>query len=149
MRAPSGEYALKHYPKSDDHRDRLGTEAGALRLMQGLACVPRLHGIDRARGTLLLEWIDGVPVDRVTDADIDAGVAFLAAVHALRRHADAAAQPPASEACLSGAEIARQVEARRARLRDTGDAALVEFLAREFTPAFDAFLAQARAARQP
>ena len=149
VRAPSGEYALKHYPGAqapDDPRDRLGTEAGALRLMQGLACVPRLHGIDRARGTLLLEWIDGVPVDHVTDADIDAGVAFLAAVHALRNHADAAAQPLASEACLSGAEIVRQIETRLARLRGTGDAGLIAFIADDFTPAFVASLAQARAA---
>ena len=145
VRAPTGEYALKHYVTGDP-RDRLGTEAGALRLMQGLACVPRLHGIDRARGALLLEWIDGVPVDRVTDADIDAGVEFLAAVHALRRHADAAAQPLASEACLSGAEIARQIEARRARLRQTGDAALIDFLAGDFTSAFVTSHAQARAA---
>jgi hypothetical protein len=146
VRAPSGEYALKHYPASDDPRDRLGTEAGALRLMQGLACVPRLHGIDRARGALLLEWIDGVPVDHVTDADIDAGVAFLAGVHALRNHAAAAAQPPASEACLSGAEIARQIEARLARLRGTGDAGLIAFIADDVIPAIAASLAQARAA---
>ena len=146
VRASSGEYALKHYPVTGDPRDRLGTEAGALRLMQGLACVPRLHGVDRARGTLLLEWIDGVPVDHVADADIDAGVGFLAAVHALRRDADAAVQPLASEACLSGAEIARQIETRRARLRQSGDAALIDFIAGDFTPAFAASLAQARAA---
>ena len=144
VRAPSGEYALKCYPANDDPRDRLGSEAGALTLMQGIAAVPRLHGVDRARGCVLLGWIDGVPVDAVTDADIDAGVAFLAAVHALRRHADAAAQPPASEACLSGAEIVRQVEARLARLRATG--ALTDFLARAFEPAFRAAVARAREA---
>ena len=137
LRAPSGEYALKLYPAGDE-RDRLGTEAGALRLLQDIACVPRLHAVDRARGAVLLEWIDGVAVEHVTDADIEAGVAFLAAVHALRRHADAAAQPLASEACLSGAEIVRQVEARLARLRAAGEGELTGFLAREFEPAFRA-----------
>jgi hypothetical protein len=127
VRSAGGEYALKSYPASGDPRDRLGTEAGALRLMQGMA-VPRLHAVDRERGFLLLGWIDGAPVDDVTDADIDAGVAFLTAVHALRNHADAAAQPRASEACLSGAEIARQIEARLARLRATGERALIDSL---------------------
>ena len=146
VRSAGGEYALKHYPAGDDPRDRLGTEAGALRLMQHIAAVPRLHAVDRERGYLLLGWIDGVPVDDVTDADIDAGTAFLAAVHALRHAAGAADQPHASEACLSGAEIARQIEARLARLRATGERELIDFLARAFDPSFVALSGQTREA---
>jgi hypothetical protein len=146
VRAGGVAYALKRYPGSDDRRDRLGTEAGALTLMRNIACVPRLHAVDRTRRCVLLSWIDGVPVDAVTGADIDAGVAFLAAVHALRADPAAAEQPLASEACLSGAEIARQVEARRARLRAAGDAALIDFIESDFTPAFGKSLAPARAA---
>jgi hypothetical protein len=143
VRAREGEYALKQYP--DDPRDRLGTEVGALRLMAGLA-VPRVKAVDRRRGCVLLGWIDGVPVDDVGDADVDAGVAFLSAVHALRNRDDAAEQPAATEACLSGAEILRQIEARLARLRGTGDAELVDFLDRDVVPAFARSRADARAA---
>jgi hypothetical protein len=137
------EYALKLYP--DDPRDRLGTEIAALALMEGMA-VPRVKAVDRRRGCVLLSWIDGVPVDDVTDADIEAGLAFLACVHALRNADGAAQAPAAAQACLSGAEIERQIETRLARLRRTGEAPLIGFIESDFVPAFGRSRAEARAA---
>ena len=113
-------FALKQYPsRRDDPRDRLAIEVGALRLMEryGIETVPRVLGVDSERGYALLSWIDGGGVTDIDDTDVDAAVAFLAAVHALRVTPWAAEQPPAAEACLCGAEIERQISARLTRLR--------------------------------
>lgn len=142
-------FALKQYPsKRDDPRDRLSTEMGALRLMERnrLDSVPRVIGIDRDRGYALLTWIEGAQVTAVEDKDIDAAVAFLAAIHALRETPTAAEQPLAAEACLSGHEIERQIEERLARLRALAEdePELGDFLANCFVPMFDRAIAEAR-----
>ena len=142
-------FALKQYPpRRDDPRDRLGTEVGALRLMasRNIDVVPRVIAADPERGFALLSWIEGSPVNEAVDADIDAAGAFLAAIHALRKAPDARRQPPAAEACLSGAEIERQITARLGRLSalPAEDADCLAFLSDEFAPAFDRLAARAR-----
>jgi hypothetical protein len=119
----SGEraFALKQYPsRQDDPRDRLATEVGALRLMEryNIDTVPRVLGIDGEHGYALLSWIDGKDVAEISDADIDAALVFLTAVHGLRATPWADEQPPAAEACLSGREIERQMQGRLSRLRN-------------------------------
>ena len=151
VRQGGREFCLKQYPsRRDDPRDRLSTEVGALRLMaeNGVAAVPRVVGVDRDRNYALLTWIDGAEVTSVADADIDAAVAFLAAVHALRAARDAAQQPLAAEACLSGREIERQIRERLDRLGGVcGDEpALAAFLQRDFAPKLSRTLANARTA---
>ena len=114
MTAQDG-FALKQYPpRRDDPRDRLATEVGALRLMESrdIDVVPRVVALDRERGFVLLSWIEGSPVGEIGEADIDAAAAFLSSIHALRLVSGAAGQPLAAEACLSGAEIERQVRFR-------------------------------------
>jgi hypothetical protein len=134
-RVESGEraFALKQYPsRRDDPRDRLATEAGALRLMEryGIDTVPRVLGVDGERGYALLSWIDGSDVTTIGDADVDAAVAFLAAIHGLRATPWAAQQPAAAEACLSGWETERQIAGRLSRLRDIArnEKELVDFI---------------------
>jgi hypothetical protein len=146
-------FALKQYPqRSNDPRDRLSTEVGALRLMEahGIDVVPHVVAVDRDRGFVLLSWIEGAPVLDVGDIDIDAAGAFLAAVHALRTAPDAARQPLASEACLSGAEIERQIRARLRHLSalPPGETDCHAFLTRDFAPALARMLALARARMQ-
>jgi hypothetical protein len=126
-------FALKQYPsRNDDPRDRLATEVGALRLMAQfeLTVVPRVVATDAARGFALLSWIDGVPVGEVTSGDIDAAVEFLSAIHGLKETSWAADQPLAAEACLSGAEIERQIRMRLERLRSVGgeEPELIDFV---------------------
>jgi len=125
VRSAGTDYALKQYPpRTDDPRDRLGTEARALRLMERhrIGRVPRFLGADEQHGFALLSWLDGVPPDYISDADIDQAAAFLRAIHSIRHDDTGANLPPASEACLSGREIARQIHARLATLEDvTGD----------------------------
>lgn len=129
-------FALKQYPpRTDDPRDRLATEVGALRLMERyrIEAVPRVVGVDKKLGYVLLSWIEGHAVDRIGDGDIDAAVAFLEAIHELRATGWAAEQPAASEACLSGAEIERQIKARLARLKDLArEAELLDFIGNSF-----------------
>jgi hypothetical protein len=140
-RVRSGEraFALKQYPsRRDDPRDRLSTETGALRLMEHyrINSVPRVLGIDGERGYALLSWIDGSDVTEVRDDDIDAAVEFLSAIHGLRVTPWAAEQPLASEACLCGQEIERQIGIRLARLRDLADEPeLIDFIENAILPA--------------
>ena len=119
VRAGEGVFALKQYPpRGADARDRAAIEYEALRFLtaHGVVTVPRPVAADAAGGYLLLEWIDGEPVETPQASDIAAACAFLGAIHALRGAADAEAQPPAAEACLSGAEVVVQIERRLARL---------------------------------
>ena len=152
VRCARGEFALKQYPsRADDPRDRLATEVGALNLMQRcqIDTVPRVIGVDLERGFALLSWIDGTAVVDVADADIDAAAGFLSAVHGLRDTPWAKAQPPASEACLSGAEIERQVVARRNRLQEIPDEPdLAAFLDGPFAAALEQGLADAKSRGQ-
>ena len=149
VRFGAREFALKHYPPTqNDPRDRLSAEVGALRLMAlyQIDTVPRVIAVDERRGYALLSWIDGREVVDVSDADIDAAVAFLAAIHDLRATPQAAAQPLAAEACLSGEEIERQIKQRLAGLRDAArsETELTDFIEHSFLAEFDELRRQAR-----
>ena len=142
-------YALKQYPSKEfDPRDRLATEVGALRLMEqaGLKTVPRVVAVDNENGYALLSWLEGQVPAELTDSDIDAAVAFLDAVQALRASPWAGRQPAAAEACLSGEEIARQLSERRARLWSaaTDNTELADFIDKIFDPLHRQLLDEAR-----
>jgi Ser/Thr protein kinase RdoA (MazF antagonist) len=111
----AGPFCLKLYPKlPNDPRDRLGTEFTALSFLgrHGVAVVPRAIAADPASGAALYSWLDGVPVGNPTDANLDALLDFVATLDRLRQSPGAAALPAASEACLSPAELVRQLERR-------------------------------------
>jgi hypothetical protein len=116
----------------------------------GIPVVPRVVAADRERGFVLLSWLEGSPVTAVSDADVDAAGAFLSTIHALRRVPEAAQLPLASEACLCGAEIERQVTARLSQLRAVAAAEnhCDEFLHHDFAPALDRLLVCARSQMQ-
>jgi len=146
------DFALKQYPsRHDDPRDRLSTEVGALHLMESCRVqdVPRVVGVDRDQGYVLLTWIEGAVVDEVNDRDLEAAIAFLGAIHALRRTTWAVSQPMAAEACLAGAEIERQIKARIAVLATLQhEKELIDFIDDLFVPAFNQRLDSARDAMQ-
>lgn len=142
-------YALKKYPSKEfDPRERLATEVGALHFMERskLDTVPRVVAFDSEQGYALLSWIDGCLPTALTDYDIDAAVAFLAAIHALRTTSWAAQQPAASEACLSAAEIERQISTRRTRLSAPAakEPELDDFLEKSFDPTYRQFLTEVK-----
>ena len=67
-------------------------------------------------------------------------------MHALRTTPWAAEQPQAAEACLSGAEIERQIGERlkRSQSSSTDERDLLVFLEDAFAPELDQRIAQAR-----
>lgn len=108
-------YALKLYWNvNEDPRDRLGTEYRALDFMRrhGVDCVPAPIALDRAQGMALYEWVDGDPVASPTDADLTEALDFVKTLYRLRTAAGADELPLASEACLSVAELVRQIASR-------------------------------------
>lgn len=147
----AGPLALKAYPALvEDSRDRLGVEAKALEFMRasGIDCVPRVHATDAERGLMLMDWLDGELVASCPTADdIDRVVRFLSRLHDLRGVVGSAAFPLASEACLSGAAIIHQIEARVARLGDAArdDRDLRDFLETCFEPLLERAGRRARA----
>ena len=140
-------FVLKEYLRQpDDGRDRIGAEVRALALFAAHAVegTPRLLAVDRQRGAVLMEWLDGEPVGVAGTAEADMALAFLGRLHALAP-AEGAGLPEASEACLSLNELLRQLDRRIARLqaRPTAggagvDAALDGCLADRLLPAFAA-----------
>ena len=115
-------FALKLYPPHTvDPRDRLGAESTALGFMERnrLGPVPRLLAADRGHNAALLEWIDGERVLAPTGKDVDAALAFLERLHALRDAAGAGTLSLASEACLSAAEVEAQIARRFSRLAES------------------------------
>lgn len=145
----TGTFALKLYPpRGKDPRDRLGVEAAALDFMRarGIGQTPRPITADRGRNAALLEWIEGDPVAAPAEADIDAALAFLDRLHKAACE-DAKGLPLASEACLSAAELERQIARRLIRLAEAGRKApqLAAFLDKEMTVAADTLTAMAKA----
>jgi len=143
-------FALKFYPhRQDDPRDRLGHEFQALRFLtgRGVHCVPAAVAADPHLGCAAYQWIEGTSVDAPDRDDIDAALALAATLKALSGAGEAESLPAAAEACLSAAELERQVAARLTALRApaAGDDVLVEFLSKEFVPAFERWTGRARA----
>jgi len=131
----NGVTALKSYPSpDDDRRDRLATEFNALSFLAacGERAVPAPIAMSRPMNAALYQWIDGEPILHPGPADIDVALAFLRRLHGYRLESAAAALPLASEACLSGAVILRQLAEREKRLIDaaTGEPELMDFVAR-------------------
>jgi Phosphotransferase enzyme family len=141
-------FALKQYPsRQEDPRDRLGAEVSALQLMtrNGLTCVPRVVAVDKLRNFVLLSWIDGALASNVGADDIDQALAFLSQLRALTATAAMTVFPLASEACLSGSEIDRQIRRRSAQLSAIeGEPALREFVETAYSAALTLHLAEAR-----
>lgn len=146
-------YFLKNYPVAgDDPRDRLGVEFQALRFLefQGVDAVPRPVAMDRETGFALYQWIDGHKIDAVDFKEITAVLAFINTLNNLTGSVSADSLVAASEACLSGEELVRQIRARQTRLSEIalsgGQPELRDFLETKFSPALDTLEATARSA---
>jgi Phosphotransferase enzyme family len=143
------DFALKCYPPHDsDPRDRASTEFKALRFLERFCPgrAPRAYAVNAEDGYLLLEWIEGSRVTEAGAGEVDDSVAFLGTLFDASARPEARDLPLASEACLSGEEIVRQLLSREAKLRGVsgGEQALIEFLDSEFVPARKVLVDEAR-----
>jgi aminoglycoside phosphotransferase (APT) family kinase protein len=135
----SKRYALKCYPlRCGETRRRAEVEWQTLRFLaaRGVAAVPRPHARDAGGKFMLMEWIDGAAVRDHASSDVLQAAGFVGQIFALSADSEAGRFPLASEACLSTADIVRQIEDRRARFAP--DAALEAFLEQVFHPSFAA-----------
>lgn len=134
-------YALKTYlQRPGDDRDRLGVEYSGLAFLraQGLdRQVPFAVARDPARHCALFGWIDGDAVRHPTPRDLFEALCFVLDLYRLAQRPEAAALPLASEACLSGAEVARQIDGRLDRLIAIDDQRLRSFLIDDFAPVYE------------
>lgn len=112
-----GRYALKKYPATDN-RNRLEAEVGALRFFErnGIVRTPRIVSVSSELRYALFTWIEGEPVDAVTDRDVAEFAAFQIALDSAIDDRARTEIGEASEACLSGRHIMAQIERRYARL---------------------------------
>lgn len=143
-------YALKRYPdRKSDMRPRQKTEQHALQFMAAheVTSVPAFISGDKEERYALLEWVDGQLIgDTANAADVIDAVAFLKRIASLRESPEADTFKEASEACLSGQEIIRQIDKRIDRLKATcsSDSRLNDFLSQEIVPRFEDFHRQAQ-----
>lgn len=141
-------FALKTYMRNaSETRDRLGHEWSGLDFLcrHGVTCVPRPIAMHRADSAALYGWVEGGRVEVVGPAEIDAAVAFVAALKDLSLLPDATALPLAVEACLSAEELVNQVEWRLRRLTAIEDPRLHAVLQQEVLPAQERVVAAVRA----
>ena len=127
VRHEPAQVVVKFYRRdAGDVRDRLGTEFGTLKFLwqNGMRSVPRPIAVAPDRECAIYEFIAGEPVSpgAATAEDVDASVAFLAALRQLRGARGSEALRPASEACFTLGEIVASVDQRVARLRSATSA---------------------------
>ena len=135
VESSSGVFALKSYPvRHGDTRQRGEIEWQALHFLSryGLTAVPTPLARDVTGRFLLMEWINGAPITAPSDNELEAAMKFVQDIFAASSEPDAAAFPPASEACLCAADILMQIEQRLHYLRE--ETRLDAFMANTFRP---------------
>ena len=142
-------YALKSYLVDDsDRRDRLHVEQTAFAFLRahGIEAVPAVIAVDAEKGFALYQWIHGAAISKPADDDIKAALSFIENLKKQNAAARGENLPEASEACLSGAELARQLDARCAALQGvaTKGTQLSGFLGQAFAPTLIAAKARAQ-----
>ena len=116
--------AFKRYPATDnDTRDRLSVEYKASKFLHrhGINCVPKCILLDRKSNIGVYEWVSGEQVLSPDKADLDKMIGFVRQLHGLRKSEEAKDLPLATEACLNGAELFRQIDSRRKSFEDVLD----------------------------
>lgn len=132
----SEKYALKIYPeRQQDKRKRLETEFSAL-LMLGEAgfSVPKAVTMDHDVNWAVYSWIDGA-MPRQDELFLEESVDFIKRLRFLSQSSEQFKEFSfASEACLNGKEIEKQINDRLSFLKSVSSEALHQFLDVEFSP---------------
>jgi hypothetical protein len=143
--------ALKVYPdRQHDTRTRLQTEFTAFEELGRLGYpVPVAYATDSALNWSLYEWVEGTSIDGEDERFLSEAAGFIERLYSDSRNG-AFSQTShqwglASEACLSGKEIVRQIEERLRRLVAVNSPELQHFLEYEFRPLFESATTSAQA----
>ena len=129
----AGVFALKSYPaRSNDRRNRSDVEWRTLQFLssRGVTAVPQPLARDPAGQFLLMEWIDGAPVQVHAPSEVARAAEFIIRIFELSSDDEAAQFPLASEACLAVGNIVGQIEGRLPALAD--EPAVAQFLSASF-----------------
>lgn len=132
-------YALKVYPdRQRDPRPRLETEFSACQELRRRGYpVAEALADDKNLGWGIYCWIAGSTIEVPDELFLDDAIEFVRRLYSDSRTIDSFNQfPQASEACLSGSEIARQIHGRLQKLMAVESEDLADFLSREFLPFF-------------
>jgi hypothetical protein len=140
--AGNDNFALKFYREGKIHfNDRLDAESHALKLFEnnGFPNTPHLIKTNKDRNCSLLEWIDGKSICPNGTEKIIEMCQFLEQVHHLKFQDSTEMLPLATEACLSGEELYRQVQYRLNNLRNSDKSRLDfhQFLENELAPTIE------------
>ena len=106
-------FALKIYPPDTSH-DRLRSEFDGLRVIHSKcnAVLPKPVRTNRKLEAAAFEWVEGKSIRNPTQGDINQAIDFLFSLHQMRNHVEFENFPCASDACLSGKEIEKQLNLR-------------------------------------
>ena len=123
-------------------RSRLSREFGALEFLTdgGVDQVPKPVALHPREALAVYRYVDGDAAGPPGEADIDRAVDFMQTLSAQTVRDEAKAQPPASEACFSLAEIVQSIESRLQRLQKeavVGHQGLDSFLSVSLGPVFE------------
>jgi len=139
-------YALKIYPDlQKDNRKRLKTEFCACQILNeaGLPVVQAVAKNDELNWAIY-SWVDGV-IETPDEQFIDKSITFI---NQLIKFSHISKKVEifheASEACLNGAEIVKQVQRRLDRLKQADNTQISNFLLIEFQPTFQKAIDYAR-----
>ena len=135
IEAAGSHFAMKLYASNDaSGHQRFARETAALTLLATTRLadrVPCLVAASEAHSAVLFDWIEGTPPHECGPDDLADMLDFIADLHMIDTLPAAKSRGEAAEACLSGAELARQIDERRGRLdRIEDDPALARYLGR-------------------
>ena len=130
-------FAMKIYPdKVYDNRPRLKTEFEALKLFQenSINNVPKPVFCNSDLNCGIYSWVDGKKIERITTRHIEKCVLFVRKLKALSDN-NLKKINLASETCLSGQDLKRQIFKRLSKLQDlSNEIELGSFLKVSFVP---------------
>lgn len=121
---------LKSYPdKTFDERDRLGNEYMALDYCNNNSLsVPKPILQNKLLNLGLFQHIEGRKPDLISEKEIERSLDFIESLITLSKEKKSVEIPMASEACLRGSDIERQIYLRLEKFRQITNQELNEFL---------------------
>ena len=131
-------YALKRYPdRFNDTRPRLETEYHALNFLHdnSITNLPKPEARNDDLNIAIYSWVDGNPINSITDQHIDGCIEFIVSLKILSEKDNLVFSCNASEACLSLEELINQIQDRLdSFMRNNSEKELLDFLKNKFQP---------------